>query len=117
MSRDKPWPNTCVTHLASENLYPRPISSISSRPSAEPFRGETITAIAIQHITTMPSAPDLVNPDIPPALSKVILRCLAKDPAARFSSASALTAAVAEALNVPIPADMRAALSAEDATD
>ncbi len=82
----------------------------------QPFRGETITAIAMQHITTTPTAPDLVNPDIPPALSKVILRCLAKDPAARFSSASALTAAVAEALNVPIPADMRAALSSEDGT-
>ena len=82
----------------------------------KPFRGETITAIMMQHITTTPTAPDLVNPDIPPALSKVILRCLAKDPAARFSSASALTAAVAEALNVPIPADMRAALSSEDGT-
>jgi hypothetical protein len=82
----------------------------------KPFRGETITAIMMQHITTMPTAPDLVNPDIPPALSKVILRCLAKDPAARFSSASALTAAVAEALNVPIPADIRAASSSEDGT-
>src|SRR5437764_504726 len=82
----------------------------------QPFRGDTITAIALQHVTTTPTAPDLVNPDIPPALSKVILRCLAKDPAARFGTASALTAAVAEALNVPIPADIGAASSWEDAT-
>src|SRR5947199_9779326 len=65
----------------------------------------------------MPSAPDLVNRDIPPALSKVIMRCLAKDPAARFSSASALTAAMAEALNVPIPADIRAASSLGEEMD
>lgn len=83
----------------------------------QPFRGETITAIAIQHITTMPTAPELVNPNIPPALSKVIMRCLAKDPAARFSSASALTAAMAEALNVPIPADIRAASSLGEEMD
>src|SRR5438270_8861848 len=83
---------------------------------AQPFRGETITSIILQHITTIPTAPDLVNPNLPPALSKVILRCLAKDPAARFGSASALTAAVASALNVPIPADIRVASSSEDAT-
>lgn len=72
----------------------------------QPFRGETVTAIMIQHITAVPTSPSLVNPNIPPALSEVILRSLAKDPAARFSSASALTAAMAQALNMPIPADI-----------
>ena len=83
----------------------------------QPFRGETITSIILQHITTIPTAPDLVNPNLPPALSKVILRCLAKDPAARFSSASALTVAVAEALNVPIPADLNVPSHSTDAMD
>src|SRR5204863_7567657 len=50
-----------------------------------------------------PPEPALINPDIPPALSMVILRSLAKDPAARFPSASSLSAALAEALNIAVP--------------
>ena len=71
-----------------------------------PFRGETITAIMAQHIKAMPVPPALLNPNIPPGVAMVILRCLAKDPAGRFSSASSMTASLAEAFNVPIPSDM-----------
>src|SRR5712691_5672970 len=56
-----------------------------------PFQGENPAAIVQQHINTMPPPPALVNPNIPPALSVVLLRSLAKEPAARFQSASALT--------------------------
>jgi serine/threonine protein kinase len=42
-----------------------------------PFRGETITAIMAQHIKTMPVPPSLINPNIPPGVAMVILRCLA----------------------------------------
>jgi len=76
-----------------------------------PFRGDTITSIILQHVNALPADPSLINPNIPPALSQAILRALAKDPAARFGSASALTAAVAEALNIPVPADIKAAAS------
>lgn len=72
-----------------------------------PFRGESVTAILMQHMSAMPTPPALINPNISPALATVILHALAKDPAARFSSASALTAALAEALNVPVPVDLR----------
>lgn len=71
-----------------------------------PFRGETIAAIMMQHVSTMPTPPALINPHIPPLLSMVIVRAMAKDPAARFSSAGALAAALAEALNMPVPADL-----------
>ena len=78
-----------------------------------PFRGDTITNIILQHVTKLPTDPSLVNPSVPPALSQAILRTLAKDPADRFGSASALTAAVAEALNIPVPADIQAAAAVE----
>jgi eukaryotic-like serine/threonine-protein kinase len=72
----------------------------------QPFYGESVAAIVVQHINTMPTPPALINPNIPPALAMVILRAMAKDPAARFSSASALTASLAEAFNVPVPAEL-----------
>jgi serine/threonine protein kinase len=68
-----------------------------------PFQGDDPVAIMTQHLNTAPSSPRLVNPNIPPALEMVILRCLAKDPGARFPDALSLAAAVAEGLNIPIP--------------
>src|SRR5437588_801995 len=71
-----------------------------------PFRGENIAAIMGPHISFMPTSPALINPQISPPLVAVIMRCLAKHPSARFSSASALVAALAEAFNLPIPAGL-----------
>lgn len=68
-----------------------------------PFQAETPVAVMAQHINATPSSPSLINPRIPLALSSVILRSIAKDPNARFASASAMTIAMAEALHLPIP--------------
>ena len=68
-----------------------------------PFQGDDPTAVMSQHLNTPPPSPVLYNPNIPPALIIVIMRCLAKDPEARFPSATSLAAAIAEALNVPVP--------------
>jgi serine/threonine protein kinase len=69
----------------------------------QPFRGETPVEVLSQHLNVTPASPVLLNPNVPPALTLVILTALAKDPNARFSSASTMTAAIAEALNVPVP--------------
>jgi len=62
-----------------------------------PFRNESSVAIMMQHINTLPTPPVLINPNIPAALSEVILRAMAKDSATRFSRASLLAAAVLDA--------------------
>jgi len=72
-----------------------------------PFRGETPVEVIMQHINVAPTDPTLVNPNVPASLSMVILKALAKDPNARFASASAMTAAIAEALNMPVPESLR----------
>ena len=69
----------------------------------QPFRAESSVAIMQQHINALPTPPALINPHVPNALSEVILRALAKDPATRFSSASGLAAAIADACS-PQPA-------------
>src|SRR5579872_5660723 len=68
-----------------------------------PFRGDTPTAVLAQQLHVTPTAPVLLNPNIPPALTMVIMTALAKDPNARFARAVTMTAAIAEALNVPVP--------------
>ena len=80
-----------------------------------PFRGNRPIAVMMQHINAQPTPPDLVNPAISPALTQVILRCLAKVPQDRFPNASSLTVALAQALHMPVPEDLRrfAALSEE----
>lgn len=72
-----------------------------------PFRGENPAVIAMQHVNAPPPAPQLINPNISPALSTVILRSLAKDPASRFESASSMALAIAKAFNVPVPENLQ----------
>lgn len=54
--------------------------------STPPFRGDTPTAVLAQQLHATPASPVLLNPTIPPALTMVIM-----------------TAAIAEALDVPVP--------------
>jgi serine/threonine protein kinase len=62
-----------------------------------PFLGNNPAAIMMQHVNTIPASPMLVNPNLSPALAMVIMQSIAKDPSARFPSASSLVAALADA--------------------
>lgn len=77
-----------------------------------PFQSDTITAIMMKHLTETPAAPHLINPNLPPALSAVLLKALAKDPQQRYPGASAMTAAVARAFNLPVPPELAPAVAA-----
>jgi serine/threonine protein kinase len=50
------------------------------------FPGDTVTAVSYKVVHTEPVPPRKLNPAIPADLEKVILRCLAKDPAARYQT-------------------------------
>ncbi len=67
---------------------------------ALPFQGETSAEVLEQQIHAMPTSPSLINPRIRPALTAVIMRSLAKEPANRFPNAMALVGAAARALQV-----------------
>lgn len=60
-----------------------------------PFRGATLSALAVTIATGLPSRPSALQPGIPQRLELAILRCLEKDRSARFQSVMALSQAIA----------------------
>jgi serine/threonine protein kinase len=82
-----------------------------------PFRGNNPIAIMMQHVNEMPTPPTLINPNISPALSEVVLRSIAKDPAARFPTASAMTVTLAQSLGVRVPSSLSKPTSMKDQPD
>jgi dienelactone hydrolase len=55
-----------------------------------PFRGDTALAILASALHGTPERPSRVRRGVPKAVEKLILRCLEKNPDARFSSAEAI---------------------------
>jgi hypothetical protein len=72
--------------------------ALTGRP---PFRaegpGDTPRAIAARHITAVPPDPRALNPALNPAVERILLRALDKDPDRRFPSCVALMDALATA--------------------
>jgi serine/threonine-protein kinase len=56
----------------------------------QPFPGESLTAVSYKVVHTEPVPPSKMNPSVPPALEAVILKCLAKAPAARYQTGEEL---------------------------
>lgn len=62
----------------------------------QPFPGETMTTVSYKIVHTEPIPPGKLNPAIPPALDRAILKCLAKNPADRYQTGEELAQALAE---------------------
>lgn len=69
--------------------------SLTGQP---PFSGESISAILQSVLHAEPVAPRRLNPEIPAELEQIVMRCLAKDPANRYSSAAILASELERAI-------------------
>jgi serine/threonine-protein kinase len=62
---------------------------VTGRP---PFVGDSPLAVAYKHVNEDPIPPSSVSPRVPSALDAVVMRALAKEPAARYASAEEMAA-------------------------
>ncbi len=74
-----------------------------------PFVASQPMAVAARHVSEPPPLPRSLRPDLPPAAEAVILKAMAKDPAARYRSAGEL----ARAFRAALPAQSGQAPSAQ----
>ena len=85
-----------------------------------PFDADTPLAILLKHVNDPLPLPSELNPDLPPALERIVLKALAKDRNGRFQSglemAEALKTAVAQAqIELPDQVSLPLSFSTADA--
>jgi serine/threonine protein kinase len=61
----------------------------------KPFAGDTITAVSYKIVHSEPAPPRRINPAVPVALERIIMKCLEKDPATRYATGEILAADLA----------------------
>ncbi len=79
---------------------------LTGRP---PFTGDSPVAIAYQHVRENPVPPTRVDPEVPGWADSIVLKAMAKDPAARYQTAGDMRNDIQRALSgVPVAAPIRA---------
>jgi len=69
------------------DLYSLGIILYEMLTGEKPFKAETYTGYIQKHIHEKPKSPSKLNPNIPPYLEKIILKCLEKDKHDRYQNA------------------------------
>ncbi len=84
----------CAPVDARSDLYSLGVSLYEMVTGQRPFQVDSHFSILQAHLLELPKPPVEVKPDLPEAVSKIILKAMEKDPAKRFQSADSFLEAV-----------------------
>ncbi len=75
---------------ARSDIFALGVTMYNMLTGALPFPADSTTALALQHRTLQPTGPQVLNPRVPEDLSRIVVKCLQVDKAARYASAQDL---------------------------
>jgi predicted Zn-dependent peptidase len=76
---------------------------------AAAFKGDTALTVALKQVREHPTLPTALAPSLPKYVEAAIMKCLEKDPAARFQSVEEVIRALDETVGPPLPRQSNAA--------
>ena len=72
------------------DIYSLGIVMYEAATGRVPFEGDDAISVALKQVNEQPMPPSQINPNVDPSLESIILKCMQKDPAARFQTADQL---------------------------
>ena len=72
------------------DIYSLGIVMYEAATGKVPFEGDDAISVALKQVNELPKPPSEINPNVDPSLEAIILKCMQKDPSARFQTADEL---------------------------
>lgn len=72
------------------DIYSLGIVMYEAATGQVPFEGDDAITVALKQVNEQPKPPSQINPNVDPSLESIILKCMQKNPAARFQTADEL---------------------------
>ncbi|MBE5972040.1 MAG: Stk1 family PASTA domain-containing Ser/Thr kinase [Lachnoclostridium sp.] len=102
---------------ARTDIYSLGITMFEMLTGKVPFEGDNTVTVALAHLEEPIVLPSMLNPEIPPAVEQIILKCTEKKPENRYASISDLISDLRKALINPEDISIGAAVAPELSSD